>query len=212
MKNFSSAEPDTLRWIKSFDANTVFWDVGANVGMYSLYAGLGGHTVVALEPSPWNLEALTKNILQNRLSELITVIPLAVSQQVTQTKFYISNDYQLPGGAHNSIGSATNQFGEHVQVRESLRVITLTIDALVAIFNLPKPKHMKVDIDGLELEVLKGASETLIDVQTVLVECFPSHPNKEDLFGFLEQRGFCLDSYSSYTSNSIWKNQKLVTL
>lgn len=208
MKNFSTAEPETLQWIRSFEADEVFWDVGANVGMYSLYAALGRHKVVALEPSPWNLEALTKNILQNNFGQLITVVPLAVSNQVTQTNFYVSNKYQTSGGAHHSIGNPIDQFGAQVLDRDALQVVTISIDSLITIFKLPKPNHLKVDIDGLEFEVLQGASETLSSVRSLLVECFPNHPERENLFVFLEQKGFCLESYSSSTSNSIWRNEK----
>lgn len=210
VKNFSTAEPETLEWIKSFDAQSVFWDIGANVGVYSLYAAMSRHRVVAIEPSPWNLEALTKNIILNNFDRDITLIPIAVSQETTCTNFYMSREYQTSGGAHNSIGSSVDQFGVLVSDRDSLQVITTTVDSLITMFSLPKPNHIKIDVDGLELEVLQGAGEALETVQTLLVESFPSHPKRESLFKFLEGNGFFLESHSTLTSNSIWRNQKKV--
>ena len=61
---FSSKEPDTLNWIDSFDPDVVFWDVGANIGLYSIYTALKkkNSTVISFEPSVFNLELLARNI------------------------------------------------------------------------------------------------------------------------------------------------------
>src|SRR5215510_9943048 len=54
-KSVLTKEPDTIRWIDSFDRSDVFWDVGANVGVFSLYAARSrGVRVLAFEPSADN--------------------------------------------------------------------------------------------------------------------------------------------------------------
>ena len=56
---FFSKEPDTISWIKSFKANSVFWDIGANIGLYSVYASrISNCQTYAFEPSVYNLELL----------------------------------------------------------------------------------------------------------------------------------------------------------
>lgn len=75
---FSSKEPETLSWIDSFAAKDVLWDVGANVGLYSVYAGLRGVIVYAFEPSVFNLEFLVRNIHANLVTDAVGVIPVAV--------------------------------------------------------------------------------------------------------------------------------------
>ena len=60
---FFTKEPETLEWIDKFTKNSVFWDVGANVGLYSIYAAKTRDcNVTAIEPSVFNLELLAKNI------------------------------------------------------------------------------------------------------------------------------------------------------
>ncbi len=63
---FASKEPETLGWIEKFNQNSIFWDIGANIGIYSCYAAkLKNCNVYAFEPSVFNLEILTKNIFLN---------------------------------------------------------------------------------------------------------------------------------------------------
>src|SRR6516225_6093965 len=57
-----SKEPDTIRWIDSFEPNDVFWDIGANVGVFSLYAARRKVRVLAFEPSAGNYMILCRNV------------------------------------------------------------------------------------------------------------------------------------------------------
>ena len=60
-KTFSSKEPETLEWIESFNKKSIFWDIGANIGLYSIYAAKYNNVqVYAFEPSVFNLEFLAK--------------------------------------------------------------------------------------------------------------------------------------------------------
>jgi len=65
-------EPDTLQWIDGFGADEVFWDVGANVGVFGLYAAKRrGVRVLAFEPSASNYMVLCRNIRLNALEERV---------------------------------------------------------------------------------------------------------------------------------------------
>ncbi len=55
-------EPETLEWIETFQDTEILWDIGSNVGVYSLYAAMKGHSVLAFEPSPSNYYLLSRNI------------------------------------------------------------------------------------------------------------------------------------------------------
>ena len=71
-ETFSTKEPETLNWIDTFKKNSIFWDIGANIGLYSCYAASRANCqVYAFEPSVFNLELLVKNININSLSEKI---------------------------------------------------------------------------------------------------------------------------------------------
>lgn len=81
-------EPDTLSWIDDMQPNSTLWDIGANVGGYSIYAAKSKAIhVFAFEPSPFNLEFLARNIWLNNLEKEITVIPIALSEFVSQAPF-----------------------------------------------------------------------------------------------------------------------------
>ena len=82
VNTFFTKEPETLEWINTFDENSVFFDIGANVGLYSCYAAKKKKCkVFAFEPSVFNLEILTKNIYINYLSDRITVISTPVTNE-----------------------------------------------------------------------------------------------------------------------------------
>ena len=88
---FASKEPETLEWIDSIPVGSVLWDVGANVGLYSIYAAKAQNCrVYAFEPSVFNLELLARNIFLNKLQNQITIIPLAVSDQLGLSFFKMS--------------------------------------------------------------------------------------------------------------------------
>ena len=73
-------EPETIAWLNSFAPNDVFWDIGANVGVYSLYAALKGNKVWAFEPAPGNYYILSRNIELNKLDKSISIIfPLGLT-------------------------------------------------------------------------------------------------------------------------------------
>jgi len=74
-------EPETIEWIDSMDKNDTLWDIGANVGLYSIYAGLKGMKVFAFEPSALNTFLISKNIETNNLKDNVTMFPIAVSDK-----------------------------------------------------------------------------------------------------------------------------------
>ena len=77
---FSEKEPETLEWIDKIEVGAVLWDIGANIGLYSVYAAKTRSCLVfAFEPSVFNLEFLARNIYMNNLSNNIVIVPLALS-------------------------------------------------------------------------------------------------------------------------------------
>ena len=71
-KSFATKEPETLDWIDHLPQGCTLWDVGANVGLYSIYAAKKRECrVVAFEPSVFNLELLAQNFFLNSLQERV---------------------------------------------------------------------------------------------------------------------------------------------
>mgnify|MGYP000383210705 CR=1 FL=1 len=93
---FSSKEPETLDWIDSFEEGLTVWDIGANIGIYSIYAAKAKNArVFAFEPSVFNLEFLAKNIYINGFQEKIKIFPLALSNQTDFNLFKMNNTLGL---------------------------------------------------------------------------------------------------------------------
>ena len=93
---FSIKEPETLKWIEKFEKNSNFWDVGANIGLYSCYAAKTRNcNVYAFEPSVFNLEILAKNIDLNNCVEKIHIISLPLGQNLQVSCFYSLDQMML---------------------------------------------------------------------------------------------------------------------
>jgi len=169
VKTFSSKEPETLSWIDSFDNDTVMWDVGANIGLYSIYAAKAKNVqVVAFEPSVFNLEFLAKNIHVNQLQKNIVIFPLALSS-ATGINLFKMND-PVWGGALSSFGVDFNQHGKDFDVSFEYSTLGLSADRALDVFNIPRPDYLKIDVDGIEHFILEGAGGILKMVKSVLVE------------------------------------------
>jgi FkbM family methyltransferase len=201
-------EPETLDWIRSMGQSSVLWDVGANIGTFTCFAAKRNNRVIAIEPSFMNLDLLTRNIISNKLTNLVTVLPIGVGCKTSVTDFYMSPDYFTWGGAHNSMGENIGSGGRMIRDAVIVPSISFTIDDIQSILELPMPTHLKVDVDGLEIQVLEGASRTLGKVNSVLIEVddiFSGH--KRGVESILKSHGLVQSSSGtdySGSQNQIW--------
>lgn len=177
---FSTKEPETLEWIDSFEKDSVFWDIGANVGLYSIYAAKKNSMVYAFEPSFFNLEILVRNINQNNLMSKIHVLPIALSDKSILSEFRLTSIQW--GGALSTFDKKYGYDGNNLNQIFSYLTIGFKADELLKILNLPNPDYIKLDVDGIEHLILSGAYSTLSKVKSILIEISS---------GFHEQRDFC---------------------
>lgn len=160
-----NSEPMTNAWIDSFDKNDAFLDVGANIGFFSLMAATKDVSrIYALEPNPFSYAALCKNIERNNLGQQIVPLNFALSQTSELIDFGLSGTHA--GSIDNQITSPT---GEHTL---ALKMPALSLDDLSKIGMIAGTRHIKIDIDGLELQVIKGAKKMLSsgEILTVMIE------------------------------------------
>lgn len=158
-------------------------DIGAYTGMFTIKASLRvGRTglVVAIEPEPLTYAYLRWNCRQ--LSNVRLVLK-ALSSKQGKGKLYLS---PVPG-AH----SMTYIHKEE----DSILVDVTTVDELVSELKLPKVDFIKLDAEGAELEVLKGAEKTLATNNVKLaIASYHSLPNGKPevplLVSFLEEKGY----------------------
>ena len=168
-KSFSSKEPDTLIWLKAIPRDAVFWDVGANVGLYSIYAAKRSVAqVFAFEPSVFNLELLARNIFLNNLQQSITIIPLAVNDSIAPSLFKMSTTAW--GGALSTFGEDFDQYGGQLNSIFEYKTLGITMDDAISILKIPAPSFLKIDVDGIEHFILRGGAYVLSQVESVLIE------------------------------------------
>ena len=165
VKTFFTKEPETIEWInKNGSERKVFLDIGANMGVYSLYyAKKFGGKVFSFEPSFKNLELLSKNIKINSLQKNITLI----SNPLSDT-FKIANFYQedfVGGEANASLISNDNlNVIENKKLKNNdvlYSTLGLPLDNLANLNLINKSLIVKIDVDGNELDILNGAKKIL---------------------------------------------------
>jgi FkbM family methyltransferase len=149
-----SYEPDlTALFVRMIRPGSVIFDIGAHLGYYSLLASmLAGPRgrVLAFEPNPNNLRYLRKHVAMNRMWT-VDVLPVAVSDREGEAAFEFGT------------GSGTGR----LVPKGSLRVTTTTVDAVAAERRVA-PGFLKIDVEGAEVKLLEGATETLRSARPVV--------------------------------------------
>ena len=156
-------EPETVRWIEEwFEPGDIFYDIGANVGSYSLIAFRHLERkirVYAFEPGFPNFPQLCRNIFLNEAGDAITPFPVALFDRTLTISFHYQN--LLTGGALHALGDAVNYCNEMFQPVFTLPTLAYRLDEFVETFSLLSPNHIKIDVDGNELQILQGAGFVL---------------------------------------------------
>ena len=168
-QTFSTKEPETLDWIDSMPENCILWDVGANIGIYSLYAAQSKSAkVFAFDPSIFNLELLARNIYLNKLQEKICIVPIALSDKTNFSAMHMTTTEM--GGALSTFGESFGWDGEEINDNFTFSTIGVTMDDAVSYLKIPAPDYIKIDVDGLEHLILLGGQKVLGQVNGVLIE------------------------------------------
>jgi FkbM family methyltransferase len=169
INSFATKEPATLEWIENIPTGSMLWDIGANIGLYSIYAAMAKKCrVFAFEPSVFNLELLSRNIALNKLQESICIVPIALSNQIEVSMFKMSNTQW--GGALSTFGQSFNQDGEELEQVFEYSTVGFSMDDACNFLKIPPPLYLKMDVDGMEHFILRGGTEILKLVQSVLIE------------------------------------------
>lgn len=166
-----SKEPGTIDWIKDFGPDDVLFDIGANIGVYTLYAAkCRGIKVYAFEPSPFNYATLCRNLVLNQLSDRVSAFCLALSNKTVIDDLHISS-LQV-GAAHTGFQNPVNEFGGALNAVHKQATLGFRLDDFIKMFDIPVPQHIKIDVDGAESLVVSGMENTLLDpeLKSILIE------------------------------------------
>ncbi len=189
--SFDNKEPETIRWISSFGPEDKLLDIGANIGIYSLFAASRGIEVTAIEPDALNYALLNLHIRLNDYGNKIIPYLIAAHDSSKFSKFNISS-YEW-GGALNSFDNTLDAWGKSYQPVHSQGVYGISLDEF-----LPKiefgPTHIKIDVDGNENIILKGALQTLQSnhMRSLLIELNETRADYSESIKMIEMCGLSL--------------------
>lgn len=184
-------EPCTIDWIAGFKSDDVLIDVGANVGMYTVWAAkTRGVRVFAFEPESQNFALLNRNIILNDIGSLVRAFCLALSDVAGLSELHLS-EFRAGGSCH-SLGEKVDFRHQPVVPAYSQGCVSARLDDLVASGAVPDPDHIKIDVDGFEPKVIRGM-QRLIDghkLRSMLIEINQNLPDHRQLVAELNALGF----------------------
>ena len=170
--DISILEPETIAWISTHVRPTdVFWDIGANIGVYSVFAAkCGAKAVYAFEPFAATYLQLLRNLVANGVDGRVIALNMALSAttaigKLTLTSFEPGVTSTLQGHELKSVRKDTPIGVQHI----------LTMDAVSFVERFPAaaPDHIKIDVDGAEPLVLPGLLPLIGRVRSLSIEIEP---------------------------------------
>jgi FkbM family methyltransferase len=198
VRTLFTKEPITLAWLHTFADGETLYDIGANVGMYTIYAAIMRNALVyAFEPEALNYAELNKNIFLNDLHGRVLGYCLALSDVDKLDRLLLSDfgvgisyhDFEENSWTHDKSFSA-----DWCVSKDNRRPQGCTGRRLDSILNegLPVPNHIKIDVDGLEHRVVEGMIETLGQpaLKTVLMEINFDNPKNLAIVQRMEELGW----------------------
>lgn len=184
VETLRSKEPETLEWIAGFGADDVLFDIGANVGTYSVWAAkTRGTQVYAFEPESQNFAILNTNILLNELEQRVSAYCLAIADRLSFDHLFLS--HFIPGGALHRYGESLDYQHRSMAPAHRQGSVAISLDELVEQHGFPLPQHIKIDVDGIEPKIVAGARRTLAQeaVRSALIEV---NTNLEDHWSIID--------------------------
>lgn len=181
-------ESDKQRLIaKEVRPGSIFYDVGANVGFYTLLAAtlVGSGKVFAFEPSPRNLTYLRRHIALNNLAN-VSVFESAISDRDQVLHFHIER---------TGFGGSLSDEGEGIDVE------SVTLDGLLSGGKIPPPDYIKMDIEGAELMALRGAEQLLRTHHPEIFLATHGHDVDRECCELLKSLGYSIDRLSPSAPN-----------
>lgn len=212
-KTFSEKEPETLQWIDKFtlsrNKKIIFWDIGANVGNYSIYASRKHKKkieIIAFEPSGLNIGILAKNINLNKAENIISICQMGlINKKKNFFKMHESTDTE--GGALSNFGNNLGFDGKKFKFDNKYKIFGTSIDDLIKDKVLKKPDYLKIDVDGNEHLILEKAQTILRanSIKSILIEINEDYKYQfNKVLGLLKKNNFKFKSkhLSPYALNS----------
>jgi FkbM family methyltransferase len=183
-------EPETIAWINSMNQSAIFYDIGANIGLYTIYAAVKRQcSTYSFEPHAANFKSVIENVEANKLKNSYAY-PVAINKNFGLSSMAVKNLYA--GVADNVVDSSSEIYHG---------VVSISLDDVVGKNILPQPDYIKVDVDGFERNVFEGSQQVFKNAKSILIEI-----DQKDiqLVDDIKNLGFLLES--EHVRNSVEKN------
>jgi FkbM family methyltransferase len=191
-RTFLSKEPETIEWIDTFGPGDVLFDIGANIGLYTVYAASRSVRVVAFEPESQNYALINQNVFLNGLGDRVKCLAIALSDRSGVDYIYLSRF---------RAGESLHAFGDPLDWQQrpfnpsfQQGSVSFSLDRFLEFQPDPFPTHIKIDVDGIEAKIIRGAAHTLRDrrLRSLLVEFDGASADDRDAIAEVERAGFRL--------------------
>ena len=191
-------EPDTISWLENnLKDNSVFYDIGANVGAYSMVAGLiaskmKNSKIYSFEPVPQTFSTLLKNVNINLLFEKINCFPVALGRITEILPINLSSE--ISGDAMHAVGKPIDAYGNKFIPKIQYNIMCFSLDQFIDLYKLDLPTLIKIDVDGTELDILNGALKTIASdsLKGILVEVRKDSQISTEIVSLLKKFDFKL--------------------
>jgi FkbM family methyltransferase len=176
-----SYEPEALEaFVKLIKPGMLVLDIGGGFGFYALLAGRAGANVIVFEPDPENSRSLAEHAMMNRLEERIQIVHQAVYSHTGHLTLSVSEG----ASAHRNTSVRT----DGGDTAAGFEVTCTTLDDYLG----PNvgPGVVKVDVEGAESDVLRGADRTIRKCRPFLLCEIHDSENAEFARGWLRERDY----------------------
>ena len=179
-KKIYTADP---KWIPK--ERDIIFDVGANIGLYTILASKYAKNckIFSFEPNPYAFERLQRNVRENSL-ENIELFQMAVGKDICKQKFQLYSTFTTIG----HLVKKNKNTG--ISIDHNIEVDVTNIDFIVQKYSIPLINILKIDVEGYEIEVLRGARESLGKIQRIVLEPHGYGDPEKEIEEFLVHNNF----------------------
>ncbi|MEM2218488.1 MAG: FkbM family methyltransferase [Thermofilaceae archaeon] len=183
-------EPWIWQYLESLKQDDVFFDVGAHIGLYSIYvARFKACKVIAIEPHPENYKLLVSNIRLNNLENIIA-LNIAAWNKNSKLPLFVGDS------------SATHTLISRRGKGKCIWVKAKRLDDVLRELNVNKVSLVKIDVEGAEMEVLEGLYDTLRHHRSrLIIEVWRN--NMDKILSFLKNLNYLVSKIAGSVSRDL---------
>ncbi|MCD6018673.1 MAG: methyltransferase FkbM family [Bacteroidetes bacterium] len=180
-----------------YPLNHHYFDIGANMGLRSLYPLSIKRPVILFEPNS-KLKIFSENVFMANGFSSYKFETLCLSDKTGEVEFYVS-----PSSYMSSIFKENAEMDKASGSVETIQVQSITLDEYIGNNNSLSPKIIKIDTEGNELSILRGGTNTFDEFSPViLTEILPHNPEGVTIFNYLTEKKYTCYALSDYQNFS----------